>query len=279
MNGVFATKEEMLQLEYIMLLLVGLLAGTIGSLVGLGGGIIIVPLLIGLHSLSPQLAVGTSIVTVVFTGLASTLTYMKHKRVDYKSGLILFIGSGPGGIIGSWANKFLNQESFSLYFGIFLILVSILLMLRDKLKPLSLSNRSTIKRSFTTSEGETITYQFPPFLSIIISFGVGFISGLFGIGGGALLVPAMMLLFAFPAQIAVATSMFIVLLSSTVNSATHIYLGNVSWLYAFVLIPGAWIGGKLGAYINTKLSGNAIINLLRITLIILGTRLIISSIL
>ena len=74
--------------------------------VGLGGGIIIVPLLIGLHSLSPQLAVGTSMVTVVFTGLSSTLTYMKHKRVDYKSGLILFIGSGPGGIIGSWANKF-----------------------------------------------------------------------------------------------------------------------------------------------------------------------------
>ena len=262
-----------------MLLFIGLIAGTVGSLVGLGGGIIIVPLLIGLHSLSPQLAVGTSMVTVVFTGLSSTLTYMKHKRVDYKSGLILFIGSGPGGIIGSWANKFLNQESFSLYFGIFLILVSILLMLRDKMKPISVSSSSVIKRSFITPEGETITYQFPPFLAIIISFGVGFISGLFGIGGGALLVPAMMLLFAFPAQIAVATSMFIVLLSSIVNSATHIYLGNVSWLYALVLIPGAWIGGKLGAYINTKLSGNAIINLLRITLIILGTRLIISSIL
>lgn len=99
-----------------MLLFIGLIAGTVGSLVGLGGGIIIVPLLIGLHSLSPQLAVGTSMVTVVFTGLSSTLTYMKHKRVDYKSGLILFIGSGPGGIIGSWANKFLKQDTFSLYF-------------------------------------------------------------------------------------------------------------------------------------------------------------------
>lgn len=62
-----------------MLLFIGLIAGTVGSLVGLGGGIIIVPLLIGLHSLSPQLAVGTSMVTVVFTGLSSTLTYMKHK--------------------------------------------------------------------------------------------------------------------------------------------------------------------------------------------------------
>ena len=176
-----------------MLLFIGLIAGTVGDLVGLGGGIIIVPLLIGLHSLSPQLAVGTSMVTVVFTGLSSTLTYMKHKRVDYKSGLILFIGS-PGGIIGSWANKFLNQDTFSLYFGIFLIFVSILLMLRDKLKPLSLSNTSVIKRSFTDNDGNTVHYQFPPFLAIFIAFIVGFISGLFGIGGGALLVPAMMLL-------------------------------------------------------------------------------------
>ncbi|HFJ9442097.1 MULTISPECIES: sulfite exporter TauE/SafE family protein [Bacillus] len=264
-------------MEYIMLLFIGLIAGTVGSLVGLGGGIIIVPLLIGLHSLSPQLAVGTSMVTVVFTGLSSTLTYMKHKRVDYKSGLILFIGSGPGGIIGSWANKFLNQDTFSLYFGIFLIFVSILLMLRDKLTPLSLSNMTVIKRSFTDNEGNTVHYQFPPLLAIFIAFIVGFISGLFGIGGGALLVPAMMLLFAFPAHIAVATSMFIVFLSAIVSSATHISLGNVSWIYALILIPGAWIGGKIGAYINTKLSGKAVINLLRITLIILGTRLIITS--
>ena len=156
--------EELAILEYIMLLFIGLIAGTVGSLVGLGGGIIIVPLLIGLHSLSPQLAVGTSMVTVVFTGLSSTLTYMKHKRVDYKSGLILFIGSGPGGIIGSWANKLLNQDTFSLYFGIFLIFVSILLMLRDKLKPLSLSNTSVIKRSFTDNDGNTVHYQFHRFL-------------------------------------------------------------------------------------------------------------------
>lgn len=265
-------------MEYIPLLFIGLLAGTIGSLVGLGGGIIIVPLLIGLHSLSPQLAVGTSIVTVMFTGLSSTLTYMKHKRIDYKSGLILFIGSGPGGIIGSWVNNFLNGDSFSLYFGIFLILVSIILMLRDKTKPLSLTKGAVIKRTFVTKEGDTIHYEFPPILAIIIAFFVGFISGLFGIGGGALLVPAMMILFSFPAQIAVATSMFIVFLSAVVNSIVHISLGNVNWVYALILIPGAWFGGKIGAYINTKLSGNTIIYLLRITLIILGIKMIISSI-
>ncbi|MFD3446179.1 sulfite exporter TauE/SafE family protein [Microbacteriaceae bacterium 4G12] len=270
-------------LEYILLLLVGLLAGTIGSLVGLGGGIIIVPLLIGLgtlgtlHSVSPQIAVGTSMITVVFSGLSSTLTYMKHKRVDYKSGLILFIGSGPGGIIGSWANKFFNGPSFSLYFGIFLIFVSLLLIVKNKFRPLPFSRNNAIIRSFTTPDGTTTEYGFHPVLAVVISFVVGLISGLFGIGGGVLLVPAMVILFSFPAHIAVATSMFIVFLSASVSSITHISLGHVNWLYTLILIPGAWIGGKIGAFINTKISGNMVINLLRITLIIIGIRMIISS--
>jgi uncharacterized membrane protein YfcA len=273
----------MYKLEYVLLLFVGLLAGTIGSLVGLGGGIIIVPLLIGLgtisslQSISPQLAVGTSIITVVFTGLSSTLTYMKHKRVDYKIGLILFAGSGPSSMIGSWANKFLKPNSFSLYFGLFMIAVAVLLMVKNKWKPLPLSDKARVRSTFTTSEGESVTYGFQPLPAILISCTVGFISGLFGIGGGSLLVPAMILLFAFPPHVAVATSMFIVFLSAIVSSVTHIYLGNVDWLYALVLIPGAWFGGKLGAFINTRISGNAVVTVLRITLIIVGARMIIGS--
>src|SRR5690625_8051375 len=90
-------------MEYILLLIGGLVAGTIGGLVGLGGGIVIVPLLLALGSISlievsPQIAVATSMITVVITGLASTLAYIKLKRVDYKSSLYLFIGSGPGKI-------------------------------------------------------------------------------------------------------------------------------------------------------------------------------------
>lgn len=61
-----------------------------------------------------------STVIMVFTGLASTLAYMKYKTVDYKAGFIFFIGSAPGGIIGAYINKFLNIDSFSLYFGLFI---------------------------------------------------------------------------------------------------------------------------------------------------------------
>ena len=265
-------------MEYILLLIGGLVAGTVGSLVGLGGGIVIVPLLLGLGALSilgvtPQIAVGTSMITVVFTGLSSTLTYMKHKRVDYKSSLYLFIGSGPGGIAGSWVNRYLNDDSFSLYFGMFIILVALLLSLKNKQAPEIQSKRTGIQRTFTTMEGNTYTYGFNLTSAIPLAFIVGFVSGLFGIGGGSLLVPALILLFAFPPHIAIPTSMLIVFLSAIVSSMTHIALGNVNWMFALLLIPGAWFGGKLGAYINTRLSSKTVVIILRLVLIIVGIRM------
>ena len=111
-------------LEVALLLIVGLIAGTLGSLVGLGGGIVIVPTLLFLGSgtsllseISPQVATGTSLLVIIFTGLSSTIAYYKQKKVDYKSGLFFFIGSGPGGILGAWVNKHLDVNSFSIWFG------------------------------------------------------------------------------------------------------------------------------------------------------------------
>lgn len=268
-------------MEWLILVTIGLIAGSLGSLIGLGGGIIIVPALLYfstytefLTDITPQLAVGTSLVIMIFTGLSSTLSYMKHKTLDYKSGLIFFIGSGPGGILGAWVNQALNMQTFHIFFGIFMISVSILLMVKDKLKPLSLNRKKGITRSFTDVQGRTWDYGFSPLIGVGISFFVGFCSGIFGIGGGSLMVPAMILLFLFPPHVAVATSMFMIFLSSIVSSATHVFLGNVNWLYACALIPGAWVGAKLGAIINMKIASNTVVMLLRFILIIVGIRLI-----
>lgn len=269
-------------MEWVLLFLIGIAAGTLGSLVGLGGGIVVVPALIYLGTfiphlgdITPQVAVGTSLIVVIFTGLSSTLAYMKYKTVDYKSGLLFFIGSGPGGIVGAFVNKTMDVQSFSLYFGIFMIFISIILMVRGKIKPFKASEgKYHYKRSFMNDEGIESYYGFNPIISLPIAFIVGFISGLFGVGGGSLMVPAMILLFMFPPHIAVATSMFMIFLSAITSSIAHISLGNVNWLLTLVLVPGAWLGAMLGAKINTKLKGNTVINLLRIILIILGLRLI-----
>ncbi|MCM3567574.1 sulfite exporter TauE/SafE family protein [Neobacillus mesonae] len=267
-------------MEWIILLLVGIAASSLGSLIGMGGGIIVVPALLYLSTLTafshltPQVVVGTSLFTMIFTGLSSTLAYLKLKTVDYKSGLIFLIGSGPGSILGAWVTEKLDLHSFNIYFGIFILFVSIVMVIKEKLKPLPYKKEKGIVRSFTDNSGETFEYGFNPILAVVISFIVGFLSGIFGIGGGSLMVPTMILLFFFPPHVATATSMFMILPTSILSSITHIALGNVNWLYALALVPGAWIGAKVGVYLNSRLKSKTIVLIIRIILIVVAVRLI-----
>ncbi|WP_066065831.1 sulfite exporter TauE/SafE family protein [Neobacillus soli] len=267
-------------MEWIILIFVGLAASSLGSLIGMGGGIILVPALLYLASLpafshlTPQVVVGTSLFTMIFTGLSSTLAYVKHKTVDYKSGLIFLIGSGPGSILGAWVTEKLDLHSFNLYFGLFIIFVSLVLLVKDKLKPIPYRKDKGIVRTFTDNSEKTFEYGFSPTIAILISFVVGLLSGIFGIGGGSLMVPTMIIVFFFPPHVATATSMFMILPTAILSSITHITLGNVNWLYALALVPGAWIGAKVGVFLNSKLKSKTIVWMIRAILLVVGIRLI-----
>lgn len=270
-------------MEWFLLVLSGLFSGTIGALVGLGGGVILVPAVLFLGTtldlipnITPQSVVGLSVVMMIFIGLSSTLSYMKSKTVDFKSGFIFFIGSIPGTILGAWVNKGLDLPSFNLYFGILLVILSVLLLVRKYLKPVQWFVEHGKKRTFEDGEN-TYVYGYPIWFALVLTFFIGFASGLFGIGGGSMIVPAMILLFLFPPHVAVGTSMFMVFLSSIVNSATHISLGNVPWLYTIPVIPAAYIGAKIGAKLNKKLNSETLVTALRIVLLLLGIRSIIDG--
>lgn len=269
---------------YLLFAIIALCSGIIGALVGLGGGTILVPatLFFGLElglipDITPQKVVGLSVIMMIFTGLSSTLSYMKDKLVDYKSGFILFIGSIPGVMIGAWINKGLDLSSFNLYFGILLMFISILLMVRDKLKPVYWFVEHGTKTEYIDPSGNRSVYGYPIWFAILLSVGVGILSGLFGIGGGTIIVPALILLFLFPPRVAVATSMFLVFLTSIINSASHIYLGNVPWVYTIPVIIGAYIGAKLGAMLNRKMKSKTIVLILQIVMVFMGIRLFIEG--
>lgn len=271
-------------MEYLLLALVGLFSGVVGALVGLGGGVILVPatLYLGgsiglIPGITPQNVVGLSVVMMIFTGLASSLTYMKAKTVDYRSGLIFFAGSIPGTILGAWVNKGLDLPSFNLYFGILLIILSTLLLVRKYLKPVEWFVKNGTKKTFTDAQGQNYVYGYPIWFALFLTFGVGFASGLFGIGGGSIIVPAMILLFLFPPHVAVGTSMFMVFLSALVGSASHISLGNVPWLYTIPVIPAAFIGAKIGASLNQRIKSETLVIALRIILLLLGVRSIVAG--
>lgn len=271
-------------MEYILLAFIGLFSGIVGALVGLGGGVILVPatlVLGGAFNLNPEITpqnvVGLSVIMMIFTGLASTLSYMKAKTVDYKSGMIFFAGSAPGTILGAWVNKGLDLPSFNLYFGILLIILSTLLLVKKYLKPVNWFVNNGKKTTFIDSQGQSYVYGYPIWFALLLTFGVGFASGLFGIGGGSIIVPAMILLFLFPPHVAVGTSMLMVFLSALINSASHISLGNVPWLYTIPVVPAAFIGAKIGAVLNQRIQSETLVIALRIILLLLGIRSIIAG--
>lgn len=257
---------------------VGLIAATFGSLVGLGGGIIIVPALVYLgpyfvgDSISIATAVGTSLAVLIFTALSSTITFYKQKRIDFKSGWFFFITCGPGAMLGSYTTQYVHAKSFQLGFGIFMLFMAILLILRDYLKPFDIQWK--IERTYTDGKGQTFQYGYSVLPALVVGLAVGFISGLFGVGGGALLVPVMVILFHYPPHVATATSMFVILLSALMGSTTHLILGEVNLWMVLGLAPSAIIGGWLGAITASRLSSSKLLWVLRATFVLVALKMI-----
>lgn len=271
-------------MDIILLILLGVTSAVIGSIVGIGGGIIIVPALIYLgmdagllDGITPQKAIGTSTVILISTGLSASIGYLKAKQADWRSGLLFLIGIVPGALIGAYLSQYLTLKSFNLYFGIFLIFISIVLMIRNKVKPIKLFQNPEHMRQFTDIKGDTYHYSISPLPAVIATFFVGMLTGLFGIGGGALMTPLMIIIFRFPPHIAVGTSMLMIFFSSLTGAVSHIAQGNVMWHYAVILIVSSYIGAKIGVQINKRIKSDTVILLLRLTMMLLGIYLIIKS--
>ncbi|GBF10235.1 sulfite exporter TauE/SafE family protein [Tepidibacillus sp. HK-1] len=266
-------------MEYMALFLIGLIAGTFGSLFGVGGGIIVVPSLLFLNSLNlfdpairSQNAVGISLMVMIFTAISSTLYNIKGKRVDINSGLTFFMASGPASVIGAMINESLPIKSFYILFGLLMVLITYLLAKQKKMKPKQV--KWTVNREYIDLKGNRHEYGYNRTVGFLIPAFAGLLAGLFGIGGGIILVPMMVLLFRFPPHVATATSMFIILLSASIGSISHILLGNVIYSYVLAIAPGAYLGGKLGSYFATKLSSQSLILAFRIFILLIAIQMI-----
>ncbi|WP_255259857.1 sulfite exporter TauE/SafE family protein [Lentibacillus sp. CBA3610] len=250
---------------YIICIIIAFISAFTGSLVGMGGGVVLIPSMLLLHHYTdalawatPQVIVGISLITMVFTAFSSTISYYKIGRIHVKIGLLMLTGSIPGSVLGAWLNQFVSADNFSLYFGLLMIALSFLFMIKRKAPLDDKSSRQKI----------------PIFSVFIISLIVGVISGLFGIGGGSIIVPALMFLFGLSIHTAAATSMFVILFISIISAGTHIFLGHIVWEYVIFFVIGAWIGGTLGAKVSQLLKSNMLEWILRLLLIIIGVRLI-----
>jgi uncharacterized protein len=261
-------------LNSLLLFVIGMFAGCSGAIVGLGGGFIVVPALALLYdSMIPAHIVGTSMAVLFFNSISSTLAYARQKRIDYSAGIWFAVASIPSSIFGATVSEHLHGHSFFVGFGCFLIVIALFLVFKPK-KPLPWPFKPTVHRSFTDASGTHFEYSYHRPTGVTISFFVGFLSSLLGIGGGSLLVPTMVLLLFFPPHLAAATSMFTIFLSAIIGTGTHWIYDNIDWMKVLFLAPGAFIGGQLGARIASKLPGQLLLRILSALLILVALRLI-----
>lgn len=275
-------KKINFMLELLLYLIVGAGISIYGTLVGIGGGFILVPILLLLFNFSPSSAAGTSLAVVFLNALSGSTAYLKQKKVDIKSGIIFFLATLPGTIIGSCLTAYFTNVIFYICFGIMLAFLSVILVFRSCNEKYSgkYSNMSNIfpagkeSREIIDMYGKTYKYCFSMPVAIFICFLAGFISGIFGVGGGIILMPTMILLLSFPEPVAVGTSIFALAFTALSGTITHFALGNVKIYQALAIGTGAVIGAQLSAIISCKIQNVWISRLLAVGLLIIGLSMI-----
>ncbi|MBX6395834.1 MAG: sulfite exporter TauE/SafE family protein [Alicyclobacillaceae bacterium] len=260
---------------WLFMVLAGFLASLIGSLAGLGGGFLIVPILVTLFHYEPRLVAGTTLAVIAATSISSVVAYMKQKNTDYWSGSLFALASIPGAIWGAVQSSFLHSRLFFILFGLNMLLVSLLLLFRPQQR-VRLPLPATTERRFRGATGEDIFYAYNLPFALVVSLGVGILGGLLGIGGGSIMVPTMMIFLNFPPHVAVATSMYTIFLTSLAAAGTHAVLGNILWGHAAWLSVGALAGAQVGPRLARRLSSVWLVRVFGVVLILVAVQMIIS---
>jgi uncharacterized membrane protein YfcA len=269
-----------------LLIILGFVIGAIGTLIGAGGGFILVPILIILHpDYTPETITAISMGVVACNGISGSVAYMSSKRIDYKAGIIFALFAIPGSVLGVLTTKVIPREAFDIIFGIILVCMAIFLFVRGGNKtsinkPLQ-AHKGWVQQHLVDKWNEKYDYAYDRRKGNILSVFVGYFSPLLGIGGGIIHVPAMVEWLRFPVHIATATSHFILAIMATVSVIVHFIDGNyndpIILKMVIGLIIGVIPGAQLGAFLSRRMRGKIIVKALAGALIIVGVRILVSG--
>ncbi len=259
----------------LTLALLAVLVGMVAAMTGVGGGFLIVPILNLVFNLPVHQAVGTSLVTIIFTALLSTFAYARQRRIDYRLGLIFTMGTIPGAFLGAYTTNLITDRVLGAVFGVSLMLIALRMIGILKFSSIRSPTASTgWHRRLVDSKGLIFEYSANMKPGLALSFLGGYASGLLGIGGGVVMVPVLSLAVGFPIHLAVAASMFIMIFTSISGAVTHLTFGNAQLEYAAYLILGTIAGTQLGAAIGNRIKEKTLVRIFGLIIILIGLRMI-----
>lgn len=271
--------KDMDLLSVLLLVGLGFFIGTFGTLIGAGGGFILMPLLLLMYpDMPPDVLTSISLSVVFLNATSGSIAYARKKRIDYRSALIFAVATLPGAIAGAMITTVMSRHVFNIILGVLLIAVSVFLMLKPQQGAYAgkVNRGRCVDRHLVERTGEEHRFSFNIWTGILISFLVGFVSSLLGIGGGIIHVPALISLLNFPIHVATATSHLILAVMALAGTVVHMIQGSFweGWQTAVSIGTGVVIGAQLGAGLSSRVKPKGIILALAGALLIVGVRLI-----
>jgi uncharacterized protein len=239
----------------VILIGVGVGAGILGSLVGIGGGIIMSPTLSFLGLAPAQLA-STSLIAVSSTSTSSVIAYARLRKIKYDIAIKMAIFSSPGAIFGALISTNIAPLDFKLLFAILLFTTGVYLLFRSSI----LSERKVR----TDSRWKIFFYSG--------TVGAGIISSLFGIGGGVIFVPLLVLISGMNMTSAVPTAQLALMSTSLVGTITHVILGNPEYSFALFLCIGSFVGAQIGSKLLARFKDSTLAKIFAFLLIAVAIR-------
>ena len=215
---------------------IGLAGGFLSGLLGLGGGVVLLPLLTWVGSVPLKLATGTTLVQVIIAAATGVTLHYRAGTVNLRVGLVLGISGIVGGLLGSFLCGYLSTRFLEWVFFLVVGIAITLFSIRKRLY-----EHHDIRRDFKTTAGS------------FIGFSVGCLTGLLGVGGGFIIIPLMIYCLDIPLRVAIGTSLLVILISSGGTLAMKLGIGQVNLLITLLVIVGSVIGAVFGAHVSRRM--------------------------
>lgn len=275
----------MIVIEFLVILFFSsVFAGVFGSIVGLGGGVVIVPVLTLFLGVDIHFAIGASIVAIIGTSSGAASTYVKDKLTNLRVGMFLEVATTSGAIAGAAIAAYVDSGALALVFGIILLvaLVPTVMKLGEDI-PRSpelkgLSKRLNLKGSYTEPDGRHVEYNATrPEAGLVGMVVAGMLSGLLGIGSGAFKVLSMDYAMKLPMKVSTTTSNFMIGVTAAASAGIYYARGDVNPLIVAPVAVGILIGAAIGARLLVKARNPTIRKIFAVVLALAAVEMILTS--
>ena len=277
-----------LALYYILLILVAaFFAGIIGSMAGLGGGVLIVPFLTLYFHVPISLAIGASIISVIATSSGSASAYVKDKISNIRVGTFLVLFTTSGAILGAFLEHIAPTRIIYLVFGI-VLLISVMPLLKkfgEVNQPSSVKNDPIAERLSLSSHyhnmelGKEVTYNVAGVKSgSAMMLVAGILSGLLGIGSGVFKVIAMDTFMKLPIKVSTTTSNFMIGMTAAASAGIYFFNGYVNPYIAAPVAIGVLIGAVVGARLLVRTKGSTVRLVFAIIIVVVAIEMLLNGV-